>query len=231
MAECLAISWMASTLTRTLSALATTRPMVETHAGPLRPPDEAEPAIAPEPPAGATREAAPAATTEDGPATTPEAEAEALPSRVFLVTPNDWVHLDLSGDALANARRLVDRITVGAPADQAKLKLRMAATLQGAVRDALRQGAFMAAFYSHLVEGTAVGASMVVAVRPLPRDVVQDGRVDMARAVRSVAGAVAGAVAWTFSAPSAGASTTPRASRRCWRRCCRPAAPPPAPDR
>jgi hypothetical protein len=130
--------------------------------------------------------------TDAAPATgPPEAPAgDGLPTGIFLVTPNDWIHLDLSGDPLANARRLVDRIARGAPADRAKLKLRMAAALQGAVRDALRQGAVMAAFYTQVVEGQAVGASVVVAARPLPRAVVRDGRVDLAQAVQSVAGAV-----------------------------------------
>jgi hypothetical protein len=105
------------------------------------------------------------------------------------MTPPEWIHLDLSGDALANARRLVDRVAEGQP-ENAKLKLRLAAALQGAVRDALRKGAIMAALFVKVVEGNTVGASVVVASRPLPRDVLRDGQVDLARAVQNVAGAI-----------------------------------------
>ena len=154
--------------------------MVETDAGPQRPPQEAAtPGVAP-----------PAAEAEaQG---RPEAPPEGMPTSVFMVTPNEWVHLDLSGDPLANARRLVDRMTQGLPDDKRKAKLRLAAALQGAVRDAVRKGAVLAAFYSQVVEGQTVGASAIVAARALPREVVRDGRIDMAKAVQSVAGALEG---------------------------------------
>jgi hypothetical protein len=153
--------------------------MVETDAGLRRPPHEPPGLAGPE-----------ATTAAPGPDAGPPAEG--LPARVFLMTPSEWLHLDLSGDPLANARRLVDRIAEGAGDDKARLKLRVAAALQGAVRDALRNGAIMAAFYAQVVEGHTVGASVVVAARPLPREVLRDGQVDLTLAVRTVAGAGAG---------------------------------------
>jgi hypothetical protein len=113
------------------------------------------------------------------------------PERIFMMTPPDWVHLDLSGDPLANARRMVDRIAEGGPPDKAKLKLRIAAALQGAVRDAVNQGAVMASVWWQVFENKSVGASAMVAVRPMMRDALnRDGTIDITRAVRTVSGAV-----------------------------------------
>jgi hypothetical protein len=108
-----------------------------------------------------------------------------------MMTPPDWVHLDLSGDPLANARRMVDGIAEGGSPDKAKLKLRVAAALQGAVRDAVNQGAVMASVWWQVFEGKPVGASAMVAIRPMMRDALNgDGTIDMTRAVRTVSGAV-----------------------------------------
>jgi hypothetical protein len=126
----------------------------------------------------------------------PDAAApdEAPPSRFSFSVPSDWVHVDVTEEGPAAARAFVRRLVEGSPQRDKKREIQAAAALQGTVRKARRQGAVMAAFWSRRVEERLVGASVVVALRPLRPDAALDahGTVDLDRAVRTVAGAEAG---------------------------------------
>jgi len=96
------------------------------------------------------------------------------PLRFSFSTPSDWVQVDMSADGPAAARRFVERLVEGQPEGNRdkRREIQVAATFQGTVRKARRQGARMAAFWSVQAEGRLAGASVMVAIRPVPQGLV-----------------------------------------------------------
>lgn len=116
-------------------------------------------------------------------------EAEKDELKISLATPANWMHLDLSGNAMASARRLVDDLVAGEKNVDEKLKLQFIGQLQSSVRKAREQGGVLMAFWSLGLGGEYnIGASVIGAVAGLGPEVPvgPDGEIALEDAVAAV---------------------------------------------
>lgn len=95
--------------------------------------------------------------------------------KISLATPANWIHLDLSANAMASARRLVDDMVAGEKQVDEKLKLQFIGQLQSTVRRAREQGGVFVAFWSLGLGDLSIGASVIAAVAVLGPDLPVDG--------------------------------------------------------